>query len=112
MRCTRTVARIGTTLLCWFRVAPENSVIVDGIIFYPGIDQTSERSGRWTVDEDSKLKDVFQKHGDKGWVTIAALVPGRTKSQCWHRWKYHLDPHRSTVREKEDGTLNKEPDLW
>jgi hypothetical protein len=80
--------------------------------FNPSIDQTSERSGRWTVDEDSKLKDVFQKHGDKCWVTIAALVPGRTKSQCWHRWKYHLDPYRSTVPEKEHGTLNKELDLW
>jgi hypothetical protein len=85
--------------------------------FNPNIGRASEhwapeRAGRWTVDEDSKLKEIFEMHGDKGWVAISALVHGRTKSQCWHRWKYHVDPHRSALPEKEYGALNNEPDLW
>jgi hypothetical protein len=46
------------------------------------IDGTTGRTGTWTEDEDIKLKDAVQMHGGKNWIAIAALVPGRTKSQC------------------------------
>jgi hypothetical protein len=42
--------------------------------------------------EDSKLKDAVQTHGGKNWGAISALVPGRTKLQCYNRWKDVLDP--------------------
>jgi hypothetical protein len=42
--------------------------------------------------QNSKLKDAVQTHGDKDWVTSAALVPGRTRGQCWKRWKESLNP--------------------
>jgi hypothetical protein len=51
------------------------------------IERALGRGVKWTVDEDSKLKDAFQTHGGKNWSGIAALVPGRTKSQCHSRWK-------------------------
>jgi hypothetical protein len=57
----------------------------------PSIDRTSGRTGKWTAVEDSKLKDGVQTHGDKDWVAISALVPGRTRSQCRHRWLDALD---------------------
>jgi hypothetical protein len=57
----------------------------------PSIDRTSGRTGKWTVVEDSNLKDGVQTHGDKDWVAISALVPGRTRSQCRHRWLDALD---------------------
>jgi hypothetical protein len=50
------------------------------------IDQANRRTGKWTEDEDSKLKDSVQTHGGKDWVAISALVPGRTKLQCRKRW--------------------------
>jgi hypothetical protein len=50
------------------------------------IDRTSERTGKWPAEEDIKLKDAVQTHGGKNWDAIAALVPGRVASQCWHRW--------------------------
>jgi hypothetical protein len=50
------------------------------------IDPTTARSGKWTADEDIKLKDAVQTHGDKDWEPIAALVTGRTKKQCHARW--------------------------
>jgi hypothetical protein len=59
---------------------------------YPSIGQTTARSGKWTEDEDMKLKNAVQKHGGKDWVAIATLVPGRTTKQCWNRWHDVLDP--------------------
>jgi myb proto-oncogene protein len=57
----------------------------------PSIGRESGRSSNWTKDEDAKLKDSVQTHGGKNWEAIAALVPGRTKSQCRQRWQYVLD---------------------
>jgi hypothetical protein len=37
------------------------------------------------------LKDAVQTHGGKNWGLIAALVLGRTKSQCKSRWHTVLD---------------------
>jgi hypothetical protein len=65
------------------------------------IDQADGRTrNKWTADEDSKLASAIQTHGEKDWPSIAALVPGRTKRQCGHRWKKLRDPNRrdSTVR--------------
>jgi hypothetical protein len=57
----------------------------------PSIDWANERMDMWGIDEDSKLKDALQLHGDRDWATISALVPGRTQGQCWSRWKNVLD---------------------
>jgi hypothetical protein len=57
----------------------------------PRIDQANRRS-KWVEDEDIKLKDAVQVHGGKNWPAIAALVPGRTKTQCRIRWRDALDP--------------------
>jgi hypothetical protein len=57
----------------------------------PNIDRSNERGARWTEVEDIKLKDAVQTHGGKNWGAIAALVLGRTVSQCYYRWKDVLD---------------------
>jgi hypothetical protein len=31
------------------------------------IDRVTERTGAWTVDEDSKLEDAVQRHGSRNW---------------------------------------------
>jgi hypothetical protein len=61
-------------------------------VFNPSIALTSGHEGKWTEDEDSKLKDAVQRHGGKNWGAIAALVSGRTEKQCWNRWHNALDP--------------------
>jgi hypothetical protein len=66
----------------------------------------------WAEDEDSKLKDAVQRHGGENWAAISALVPGRTKRQCYNRWHNSLDQSidRATGRsgqwfEDEDSKL-------
>jgi hypothetical protein len=49
-------------------------------ILDPSLVVAAGRTGKWVEDEDSKLKDAVQTHGEKDWAAIAALVPGRTKN--------------------------------
>jgi myb proto-oncogene protein len=57
------------------------------------IDPTTVRAGKWSEDEDKKLKGAVLTHGGKNWDKIAALVPGRTKKQCNKRWHNALKPN-------------------
>jgi hypothetical protein len=58
----------------------------------PSINQMNVRTGKWSEDEDIKLKDAVQRRGGKNWAAIAALVASRTRSQCNNRWQQILDP--------------------
>jgi myb proto-oncogene protein len=62
-------------------------------VLNPSIALAAGRAGKWTEDEDSKLKDAVQTYGCKNWGTISALVPSRTKKQCCDRWHDALDPN-------------------
>jgi hypothetical protein len=73
----------------------------------PTIGAESGGKGKWTEVEDSRLEDAVRAHGGKDWAAIAALVPGRTKRDCGHRWKRMKD--RSTVRKRIHGILKKAP---
>jgi hypothetical protein len=77
---------------------------------HPSIGRVIRRKGKWSAVEDSQLKHAVQTHADMDWVAISALVPGRTKIQCWNRWKY-IYPNRSTIRGIEHSTLKKAPVL-
>jgi hypothetical protein len=46
------------------------------------IDRAIGSTGKWAEEEEVKLKDAVQTHGDKDWVALSLLVPGRSKSQC------------------------------
>jgi hypothetical protein len=60
--------------------------------------------GKWTTDEDSKLKDAVEKHNGKKWAAVAALVPDRTKVQCMNRW-------HNALHSKTDDTTAR-PGKW
>jgi hypothetical protein len=75
------------------------------------IDQAPpRRTGKWEEDEDSKLRDALQIHGRKNWGAVAALVPGRTNSQCWHRWHDVLLPS-SDRKNLRTGTWAEDEDI-
>jgi hypothetical protein len=66
------------------------------------VDWTTERKGKWTAEEDDNLLRAAEKFAGTRWKTIAALIPGRTRKQCWNRWQYALDP--SIVRTSKRAT--------
>lgn len=49
------------------------------------------RRGKWTREEDEKLKDAFRRLGP-AWARIAEEVPGRTDDQCSKRFNDVLSP--------------------
>jgi hypothetical protein len=59
----------------------------------PIINQVSGDTGKWAEDEDEKLKDAVQTRGNENWVALSVLIPGRTRSQCWDRWRHVLGPN-------------------
>jgi hypothetical protein len=54
----------------------------------PSISLTHGRTtGKWGKLEDINLENAVHAHNGKNWPKIAALVPGRTKRQCYIRWE-------------------------
>jgi hypothetical protein len=74
------------------------------------IDWTTERKGRWTAEEDDNLFRAAEKFAGTRWKTIAALIPGRTRKQCWNRWQYALDPSIVRTNERTAGKWLTEED--
>ncbi|XP_010551142.1 PREDICTED: uncharacterized protein LOC104821834 isoform X2 [Tarenaya hassleriana] len=66
-----------------------------------------QRVGRWSSEEDKRLKVAVKFFGAKNWHKIAQYVPGRTPPQCRERWVNSLDPNvnRSPWTEVEDAEL-------
>ena len=64
---------------------------------------------RWTVEQDDQLRTAVKKHGEKNWKAIADSVPGRTDSQCLHRWTKVLNPQikKGLWQPEEDALLAK-----
>ncbi|XP_020593302.1 myb-like protein L, partial [Phalaenopsis equestris] len=63
-----------------------------------------KKVGRWSIDEDKRLKIAVILFGAKNWKKIAQFIPGRTQSQSRERWLNCLDPSLNLERwtEEED----------
>ncbi|XP_076347016.1 transcriptional activator Myb-like isoform X2 [Tachypleus tridentatus] len=48
--------------------------------------------GRWSKDEDEKLKILVEKHGSDDWMYIANFFPDRNELQCQQRWQKVVSP--------------------
>lgn len=51
-----------------------------------------KRVGKWTAEEDRRMKIAVTLFGPKTWKKVARCVPGRTQVQCRERWVNCLDP--------------------
>ena len=49
-------------------------------------------STKWTAEEDALLKLLVDTRGGRNWKTISESFPGRTHTQCSHRWSKVLNP--------------------
>lgn len=66
-----------------------------------------KKVGRWSVDEDKRLKVAVMLFGARCWNKIAQFAPGRTQVQCRERWLNCLDPSLNLEpwTEEEDAKL-------
>lgn len=48
--------------------------------------------GRWTKEEDEKLKELVDDIGTDNWKEVASHFADRTDVQCLHRWQKVLNP--------------------
>lgn len=48
--------------------------------------------GKWTKEEDNKLKAMVDSYGDHEWPTIAAHFVDRSDIQCQQRWDKVVNP--------------------
>ncbi|KAK4414211.1 Myb-like protein L [Sesamum alatum] len=66
-----------------------------------------QRVGKWTAEEDKRLKVAVTLFGPRMWKKVARCVPGRTQVQCRERWVNCLDPslNMSKWTEEEDSKL-------
>ncbi|KAL5552096.1 hypothetical protein UlMin_002272 [Ulmus minor] len=65
--------------------------------------------GGWTKEEDDLLSELVEKFNRKNWKKIASYLPGRTGTQCLHRWQKVLDPVlvKGSWTEEEDDLIVK-----
>jgi len=64
--------------------------------------------GKWSDEEDAKLKHIVETHGAKNWKGIAELLGTlRNDVQCLHRWNKVLKPglHKGPWTEEEDSIV-------
>ncbi|XP_067118507.1 transcriptional activator Myb-like isoform X3 [Centruroides vittatus] len=48
--------------------------------------------GRWSKEEDEKLKQLVEMHGSSDWITISSYFADRTEVQCQQRWQKVVNP--------------------
>jgi hypothetical protein len=69
-----------------------------------------KNAGKWKPQEDAKLTEAVNKHGNHCWVSVAAMVSGRTGKQCRVRWVDTLDlanGNKGAWKPEEDAKLTK-----
>ena len=49
-------------------------------------------SASWNATQDEALKKLVVEHNAKNWKQIAEGLPGKTPTQCLHRWQRVLNP--------------------
>jgi hypothetical protein len=74
------------------------------------IEWTTQHQGKWTAEEDRMLLHAVNRFSGTRWKQIAALIPGRTKKQCWNRWQYTSDPSVVRITERTGKWLTEEDD--
>ncbi|CAM9181588.1 unnamed protein product, partial [Choristocarpus tenellus] len=66
------------------------------------------KGGKWTKEEDTRLREIVELHGARNWRMVAEqLGTPRSDVQCLHRWNKVLRPglHKGPWTENEDSIV-------
>jgi hypothetical protein len=66
--------------------------------------------GAWQTREDELLRDAVTRFGLYRWNSVAAVIPGRSPTQCRERWMFRIGPglNKSPFQEWEDELIIRE----
>lgn len=76
--------------------------------------QNLKPHSKFSEEEDSRLRELVERHGENSWIEIASLMPGRNSRQCRERWLNYLSPHLNTkawTSEEDSLLLEKQKEL-
>jgi len=67
---------------------------------------------KWSPEEDKKLREAVEMHGEHNWTNVAAYVETRGNRMCAQRWNNHLRPEaceakRGSWTKQEDNKLRR-----
>lgn len=57
----------------------------------PGRGKRREKHA-FSTEEDARLTQLVEEHGERAWHDIEAMMPERSARQCRERWKLYLSP--------------------
>ena len=60
--------------------------------------------GRWTKEEDEKLRKLFEIYGER-WDVIGSHYPDRAEVECQHRWNKVVNPTIVKGQEMSEGNF-------
>ena len=65
------------------------------------------KGGKWTQEEDDRLRRAVEYYGEKHWRLVSAEVGIRSSIQCLHRWSKILKPGlvKGAWSDEEDDAL-------
>ena len=55
--------------------------------------RSPKSSQSWQPDQDEVLRKAVAENGGRNWKQIASSVPGKSPTQCLHRWQRVLNPN-------------------
>jgi hypothetical protein len=87
--------------LAFFPESPDDPPLMDAVIV---------TRGAWSSDEDALLRNAVTRFGLGQWDVIAAVIPGRSATQCRERWTFRIGPglNKGPFEQWEDELIVKE----
>jgi hypothetical protein len=66
--------------------------------------------GAWNLREDTLLRNAVGRFGTDQWDSVAAVIPGRSATQCRERWTFRIGPglNKSPFEKWEDDLILRE----
>ena len=78
-----------------------------GLIAARPVRRSPKSAHSWQPDQDEVLRKAVAENGGKNWKSIASSVPGKSPTQCLHRWQRVLNPNvvKGPWKHEEDERL-------
>lgn len=71
---------------------PTNLLFLESLASSSSSTKKQVNRGRWSKEEDERLKMLVEAFGEKDWHKVSAHFPDRSDIQCQQRWDKVVNP--------------------